>query len=767
MKKLISVSAMILGWACMARAAAPGPLTTLHDVAALTNTQAGSQLPVAFEATAIYFNRDTKVLNVQENDLAIFVKATTNATLIPGDRVLVRGIVQPSFIPYIVSNDITFLRHGMLPASVPATFEDLVSKRLNCRLVRVQGVIRAADLVTSAVVPSGRLQLLMEGGYIDVELDSHDAGALKNLLDSEVEITGAAGRQFNGKMQETGAKIKVSSLADIKVLKRAGSSPWSLPVTPMDEIVTGTHIRDFTQRLRVHGTITYYQPGSAVVLQNGTGSLWVSTRTSEPLQIGDIADATGFPDTHDGRLTLTRAEIQDSQLQAPVQPQSATWRQLAFFGRSVLGGHEYDLVSIKGQLVTEVREAVQDEYVLVADGQEFTAIYRHPPLPRPLPTMRDVPLGATLRVTGICVPQDGQPFNDEAPFDVLLRSFDDIQVVARPSPLTPRNLMYIIGLLLAVVMVVGVRGWTLERKVRRETVTVAYLERRRRRILEDINGSRPLAEIIEEITEVVTVKLHGAPCWCQIADGATLGNAPPSLQGMRAIEERISSRSGAALGTIFAAFNVLAKPHQEEREALQMGAELATLAIETRRLYSDLVHRSEFDQLTEIQNRFSLEKHLDGMILAARESAGIFGIIYIDLDKFKQVNDLYGHQVGDVYLQQVAARMKHQLRPGDLLARLGGDEFAVLLPSVHNRSDVEEVAVRLDRCLDDPFAVGDHVLHGSASFGTAIYPVDAATRDGLLSAADAAMYAAKHIKRTNADMQAIPTDHELTSEARK
>ena len=300
MKKLISVSAMILGWACMAWAAAPGPLTTLHDVAALTNTQAGAQLPVAFEATAIYFNRDTKVLNVQENDLAIFVKATTNATLIPGDRVLVRGIVQPSFIPYIVSNDITFLRHGMLPASVPATFEDLVSKRLNCRLVRVQGVIRAADLVTSAVVPSGRLQLLMEGGYIDVELDSHDAGALKNLLDSEVEITGAAGRQFNGKMQETGAKIKVSSLADIKVLKRAGSSPWSLPVTPMDEIVTGTHIRDFTQRLRVHGTITYYQPGSAVVLQNGTGSLWVSTRTSEPFYRrgngpGKPVEPTGSP----------------------------------------------------------------------------------------------------------------------------------------------------------------------------------------------------------------------------------------------------------------------------------------------------------------------------------------------------------------------------------------------------------------------------------------------------------------------------------------
>ena len=761
MKKLISLSTLMLGWACTAWAAAPAPLTTLHDVASLTNAQAGAQLPVDFEATVIYFHRGNKVLNVQENDQAIFVRAVTDATLVPGDRVLVRGTTQPSFIPYIISSNITFLHHGELPAPVPATFEDLVSKRLNCRLVRVRGVIRAADLLTSPAVPSGHLGLLMEGGYIEVEVDSHDASALKNLLDAYVEITGAAGRQFNGKMQETGAKIKVSSLADIKVLKRADSNPWSLPVTPMDEIVTGTHIRDLTQRVRVHGTITYYQPGSVVVLQDSANSLWVSTQTSEPLQIGDIADATGFPDTHGGRLTLTHAELQDSQLQAPVQPQPASWRQLAFFGRSVLGGHEFDLVSIDGRLVTEAREATQDEYVLVADGREFTAIYRHPPPPRPLPPMREVPLGATLRVTGICLPQDGQPFDDEAPFDILLRSLDDVQVVARPSLLTTRNLSYVIGLLLAVVLLAGVRGWTLERRVLRQTATVAYLERRRRHILEDINGSRPLVEIIEEITEVVSAKLRGAPCWCQIVDGATLGNPPPSLKGMRSIKEIISSRTGVMLGTIFAAFNALAKPHTEESEALQMGAELATLAIETRRLYSDLVHRSEFDQLTDIQNRFSLEKHMDAMIHAAREDAGIFGLIYIDLDNFKQVNDVYGHQFGDLYLQQVAARMKHQLRPGDLLARLGGDEFGVLLPLVHTRSDIEEVALRLERCFDETFSVVDRILQGSASFGIAIYPADASTRDSLLSAADAAMYAAKHSKQTNANLHAVLASSEV------
>jgi hypothetical protein len=426
MKNLIPAFVVILLWASAAIAAAPAPLTTLHAVAALTNAEASRHQIVAFEATVTYFHGKSKTLDVQENNEAIFVSATTGLKLLPGDRVLVKGTMQPSFLPYVISDNLTLLGHGTLPAPHPATYDDLVHKKLNCRLVSVRGLVRTADLLSSPLAPSGRLQLLMEGGYIDIELDNNNAGTLKSLLDEEVEVTGAAGRKFDGKMQQVGAKVRVTSIADIKVIRRAGASPWSLPVTPLQDIVMGNHVRDLSQRLQVHGTITYYQPGSAVVLQDSTTSLWVSTQTSEPLRVGDIADATGFPDAHDGRVILAYAEVQDRQLQAPVKPFPATWRQLAFWGRSQLGGRQYDLVSIEGRVVTTVREAMQDEYVLVADGREFTAIYRHPPLPNPIPPMLQVPLGATIRVTGICLPQVADAFNDEAPFDILLRSFDDI-----------------------------------------------------------------------------------------------------------------------------------------------------------------------------------------------------------------------------------------------------------------------------------------------------------------------------------------------------
>lgn len=131
----------------------------------------------------------------------------------------------------------------------------------------------------------------------------------------------------------------------------------------------------------------------------------------------------------------------------------------------------------------------------------------------------------------------------------------------------------------------------------------------------------------------------------------------------------------------------------------------------------------------------------------AREEAGIFGLIYVDLDEFKQVNDGYGHQAGDLYLKEAALRMKRQLRPHDMLARLGGDEFAVLASGVRSRTEVEEVARRLERSFDDLYAVDGYVLQGSASVGIALYPEDGTTRDSLLSAADAAMYVAKQTRR--------------------
>lgn len=298
----------------------------------------------------------------------------------------------------------------------------------------------------------------------------------------------------------------------------------------------------------------------------------------------------------------------------------------------------------------------------------------------------------------------------------------------------------------------------LERKMSR-------LEQQRSRILEDINGSRPLAEILEEIAQMVSYMLDGAPCCCEMTNGARLGSCRAKA-GLRVVREDIFGRAEPLLGTIFVSLDVQAQPAVHEQEALSTGARLAALAIETRRLYSDLLRRSEFDLLTDIPNRFSLEKHLSALIRETRESAGIFGLLYVDLDEFKQVNDVCGHHVGDLYLMEAVARMKQQLRPGDMLARLGGDEFAVLVPLVRGRAAAEEIASRLERCFEEPFAVEHYTLRFAASIGIAMYPEDATTQAGLLSAADSAMYEAKNIRRQIRRMEGTNLNPELAQAVR-
>jgi len=333
-------------------------------------------------------------------------------------------------------------------------------------------------------------------------------------------------------------------------------------------------------------------------------------------------------------------------------------------------------------------------------------------LTHPLAPMKQVPIGSVVRVAGICIVETSNPYRNDVPFNILMPTPDDIAVVLRPSPLTVRNLTIVVGMLLLVVLIVGARSWVIERRVRRQTAALATMERRRSHILDDINGSHPLAKIIEDITELVSFKLRGAPCWCQVADGAQLRNCPPKLDGLRAVRKEIPAHAGPALGALFAAFDPLARHRNSEAEALNIGVALTALAIQPRRVYSDLLHRSEYDLLTDIHSRFSFEKYLNMQIDEARQKAEIFGLIYIDLDKFKQINDIYGHPTGDLYLQEATLRMKRQLRGVDMLARIGGDEFAVLLPQARNLANVEEIALRVEHCFDEPFGIEEHLLHG-------------------------------------------------------
>jgi diguanylate cyclase (GGDEF)-like protein len=763
MKRRLSQVFVLLACASAAWPSAPLRVTTIQELRALSKNQVDQALPVELEATVTFYRSQVHDLFVQNGNQGVFIETTTTQQLAPGDVVRIKGTTHWGYHANVASNDITVVSHQGLPAPVPATFAQLVKGQTDSMLVTVRGVVHAADMSQPSDTnrPAAVLKVLTEGGYIWAEVRKADAASLSKLLDAEVEITGVDGGKFDGKMQLTGVALRVNSISDVKVVIPAAVSPWGLPATPIDRVLSASNVKDETRRVLVSGTITYFEPGTALVLQSGGKSIWAMTASLGPAQVGDRAQVTGFPGVNNGNLVLTGSEFQDSGVHAPIIPDPVKVQDLR------ASRHIYDLVSIEGEVVMEAREPSQDEYLLTADGQIFSAIYSHRLAADSLPPMKDIPVGSVIRVTGICTTNDDNPFNHEVPFNVLIRSTDDLALVASPSVWSARNLTILLVIMLLSILGVGARALWVGFKMRRQVAELGYLSQRRGEILEDINRSEPLSTILERITELASATLKGAPCWCQVGEGPAVGNCPADLDstGLRTVEFPISAHSGQKIGSIYAAFDARTKSRPDELHALATAADIATLAIETSRLHSDLVHRSEFDMLTEIQNRFAFERCLEELISDSHRATGMFALIYIDLNDFKQVNDRYGHQAGDLFLQKVAERMKHQLRPSDMLARLGGDEFGILITAIHSRKEAEDIARRLDGCFSEPFTIKNHIVTGSASIGIAVYPTDGVTEDTLMSIADSAMYVRKRMRPRAGDRRVSKTPESLIGQS--
>jgi diguanylate cyclase (GGDEF)-like protein len=155
------------------------------------------------------------------------------------------------------------------------------------------------------------------------------------------------------------------------------------------------------------------------------------------------------------------------------------------------------------------------------------------------------------------------------------------------------------------------------------------------------------------------------------------------------------------------------------------------------------------DPLTELPNRVLFNDRLEQGIVAARRSHQSLALMFIDLDRFKNINDSLGHQVGDLLLKEVAARMQACVRKGDTLSRLGGDEFVVTLEGLQQAEDAAQVAGKIIQALARPCEIAGHTLTTSCSIGISIFPEDADDDRTLMKNADTAMYHAKEKGRNN------------------
>lgn len=186
----------------------------------------------------------------------------------------------------------------------------------------------------------------------------------------------------------------------------------------------------------------------------------------------------------------------------------------------------------------------------------------------------------------------------------------------------------------------------------------------------------------------------------------------------------------------------------ELKLAKSLGTHLYMAAMQ-RRVEAMIRHQASHDQLTGLANRLLFNETLSLALAHAHQQTEMLAVVFLDLDRFKNVNDTLGHAVGDQLLQNVSQRLTDSLPPGDSIARWGGDEFTLLLYKIDSPEDVTKICQRIIHSLSSPFKFEERELYIKASLGIALAPYDGEDAETLLKNADAAMYKAKQKGRNN------------------
>ncbi len=181
----------------------------------------------------------------------------------------------------------------------------------------------------------------------------------------------------------------------------------------------------------------------------------------------------------------------------------------------------------------------------------------------------------------------------------------------------------------------------------------------------------------------------------------------------------------------------------QDKQLLQFVSTQVAAAIVRTQLFARLLHAAGHDNLTGLANRALLEDRFNALLARARREQSRFALLYIDLDRFKDVNDTHGHATGDRLLQEVGRRLQRGMRESDTVARIGGDEFVVLITALVQPEHARQVAEKIHHTLSDTHHLGELSLVCPPSIGIAVYPEDGNSLEALLHHADTAMYNSK------------------------
>jgi diguanylate cyclase (GGDEF)-like protein/PAS domain S-box-containing protein len=731
------------------RAEPPRALTTTEQIRRLTPEEAALGRKVSVQGVVTFYHPSWGLLFVQDQTGPVFVavdRAGTPAPIRPGQLVEVHGVTQSGdFAPSIGKPSLVPLAMTGLPTPKVATLPELATGAYDSRWVEVRGVVRSAEESSGLLI----LVLRVDQGLLTVRvLDAPNVEPAR-LVDAVVRVRGACGTVANDRRQLVGVQLWTPSIDEVVVEQAAREDPFAAAATPLANLLRFVPEGASVRRVKVRGVVTLHQPGRGVFLQTEKDAVHVHTSQTLDVLPGDDIEVVGFPGMGGPGLVLEEGLVRVLGKATPVEPSRVDAAQASS------GATDGLLVRIQGRLLDVVAGAGEQALVLRDGDHAFNARMPAAAAGATLPALRP---GSLIEVTGVCSllrRESGAPRSPRS-FQVFLRTSRDVAVLETSSWWTERRIRVFLGSTTA--LVVAALAW------------VAYLRRKVR------GKESALKESEERYTLAVQGTQDGIWDWDLRADRIYLSPRWKSMLGYA--ENELGDRPEAWFDLVHAedkprlearlnAHRAGVTPNFEDehrmlhrdggyRWVLSRGFALRDAAANAYRMagaQTDVTDRRFYDPLTGLPNRAMFVERLEKAVLRSKFSSDHqFAVLFLDLDRFKIVNDSLGHLAGDRLLAALSQRFSSSVRPGDLIARFGGDEFAILLDPIGGPEDAARIAERIQEALQPAFDLGGSEAYSSVSIGIALSSTGYERAEDLLRDADTALYRAKSQGRARFEM---------------
>lgn len=734
-------------------AAEPAVLTTARQARQYKANPSGEKTLVHLRGVVTYFDTFTPNLFVQDESAGIWVDLRGLKIPPPraGDLLDIRGEMKVGFSPYLANPQWKVLGSAPFPKPIPVNFQEASTTFYDSQWVEMEGIVRSFSKLAEGNVLV--IDVATPAGTFSVRVPDYTDPFPMNLVDAKVRFRGVCGASFNQRGQFISMHLMMPGLSNATILETTPTDPFESPRTDIIQIGRFSAILKEIHRVKVVGTVTERYPGVGLFLMDGTGGLYVESQDGTPAQAGDEVEVIGFPSAGPYTPVLKSASIRSTGKHKPIVPAGVT----GVLARR--GLYDAQLVTISGVVEGITPHRTGYSLTLLSDDLvTYETRFGDPKLAGLSPS-----IGSKLRLTGICsvkVDDNGSP----VAFEIVLRGPEDALLLSSPPWLTGQRAVSILSIVVLLGIVVGCWVIVLRKRVRKQTSLIKArleselaLEARYRRMFERNLTGLYIASVEGRIQDCNDTCAH---ILGYTDREALLANGDEAGLLIARFHEHLYDDKGGDIHQILNAEQPLQRHNGSLRWVLsnvrlvtQMDnstsfIEGGLVDITDRKAAQDQVQfLAYYDSLTGLPNRSLLKDRLAQALAAARRHKEKVAILFLDLDRFKDINDSLGHSFGDLLLKEVSHRLRALSREEDTISRVGGDEFLVVLTSVQSAADVAVAAERIVAEINRPFVLQRHSFNVSCSIGISVFPEHGIDDETLIKNADAAMYRSKESGR--------------------